>query len=214
MAALASLAFRRNAQDVPENRSGTFVFSGEPHRYHEWHFRTLFAFGTSREEDRPATIRKIVEGLRGDMLNIAMDFGYGKLMEDGSLDMLIQAIHKFVFPSAEAEAKSLFEAGTRPGTLDRAHDESVQNYVSRRRRWWRTVRNLDPSISLSDKLLGQMLLDHATLSNTEKLLVLTSTNNRPGFDGVAAALERQHPLLHQQRRGLPMQQTRRFKGSP
>ena len=32
------------------------------------------------------TVRKIVEGLRGDLFNIAMDIGYDKLMEEGGLD--------------------------------------------------------------------------------------------------------------------------------
>jgi hypothetical protein len=72
----------------------------------------------------------------------------------------------------------------------------MAGYIQRRRRWWKLVKELDPEIRLSDNLLGELLLDHANLSATERLMVLTSTRNMYGFSILAVALVQQHPLIH------------------
>ena len=63
------------------------------------------------------------------------------------IDQLIIALKKVIFPLQALEAKELFRVGQQvAGPLARQTGESVTSYISRRRRWWRQVQELDSSI--------------------------------------------------------------------
>ena len=47
---------------------------------------------------------------------------------------------------------------------------------------------------MSEVMLGELLLEHAGLTSTERLVVMTSTSNDLDFDKVAEALVKQHAL--------------------
>ena len=53
---------------------------------------------------------------------------------------------------------------------------------------------MDKSLSMSEVMLGELLLEHAGLTSTERLMVMTSTNNDLDFGKVAEALVKQHAL--------------------
>ena len=69
--ALASLRFDARA-DVDENRSGFSIYDGTPSRYYEWEFRTLAKQSSCKKDDRSQLASKIVEGLQGNALAVAM----------------------------------------------------------------------------------------------------------------------------------------------
>ena len=66
------------------------------------------------------------------------------------------------------------------------------SFISRRRRWWQLVKEMDSSIQLSEEIRGDLLLESSNLSKTEKLMIMTSTNNDCSFEKIAAALMEQH----------------------
>ena len=95
---------------------------------------------------------------------------------------------------ATAEARELFKAGQRPGILSRQAGEPFISNISRRRRWYELLKQLDPKPEIQNTLRGELLLDHAKLTQSEKLMIMASTFNNLEFDTVAEALVKRHAL--------------------
>ena len=73
--------------------------------------------------------------------------------QDAGVDSLIEAIRASVFPLTTYEAKELFRQYCKPsGSLSRQHGESMQHYVSRRKRCWKLLKELDPEIVLNEAI--------------------------------------------------------------
>ena len=102
--------------------------------------------------DRSVLVNKVLEGLRGDAFEIARDIGLEDLTASDGLKLLITRIRQHVFPRAQEEAKELFRAGQKAhGPLARQPQESMLSFVSRRRRWWKILRELDNSMVYCQK---------------------------------------------------------------
>ena len=114
--------------------------------------------GVNHPSDRTSVVHKVLEGLRGDAFLVARDLGLEKLISPGGLDLLVDRIRAMVFPRASEEARELFRAGQKIGVLSRQYGESITSYISRRRRWWRTLQELDPSIALSESMRVELML--------------------------------------------------------
>ena len=80
----------------------------------------------------------------------------------------------------------------------------MKGYIERRRQWWTLLSSLDVSIgsdsSLTDEFRGDLLLENAGISHTEKLLILTITKQDTPFEEVADALMLHHGQIHQRPR--------------
>ena len=213
--ALSSLRYRSNADALTrsETKSGSYIYDGSVNNFHEWEFRTEMRMSAAlssvdAETGEPQThvvtaaVNKVVEGLRGDAFDMAMDIGKDALLTPKGIDQLIAAIRASLFPIEAQEAKILFQVGQRPyGPLSRQNGESMVSYISRRRRWWKLVTKLDPKLVMSDDMLGSLLLDHAGLSPSENLMVLTSTGNVTTFDKIKDVLILQHGRIHIRQKG-------------
>ena len=148
------------------------------------------------ESMRAELVQKVLEGLRGDAYLVAQDLGVSKLMEDDGIDQLITALKKMIFPLQALEAKELFRVGQQvAGPLARQTGESVTSYISRRRRWWRQVQELDSSMVISDGMRAELLIEAAGLSKQEQLMVRTAART-PSFDAYAAVLLEHHGKIH------------------
>ena len=135
--AIASLKYDM-AAEVNESRSGVFIYDGGAAKYHEWSFRTSMRMSSQKEEDMPKTMSMIIDALRGDAAQIAMDIGTKELLKKDGFEKLDKRIKDFVFPQAHAEAKELYRAGHKSrGSLARQVGEPMHNFITRRRRWWR-----------------------------------------------------------------------------
>ena len=127
------------------------------------------------------------------------------------MDALIEAMRASVFPLTTHEAKELFRQYTKPsGALSRQNGESMQQYVSRRRRCWKLLKELDQEIVLSEGHRADMLLDLAGLDRTERTMIQASIGNARDFEKVADALVVQHPRIHL--KNTPMKPTDKGKG--
>ena len=75
MASLSGLRYSRYRNEAPkETKSGSYIFSGSVHDFHEWEFRTKLRLqSVTKPEDMPFVVQKVVEGLRGDAFLIAKD---------------------------------------------------------------------------------------------------------------------------------------------
>eukprot|EP00973_Karenia_brevis_P092636 12413375-Karenia_brevis.AAC.1 len=63
-------------------------------RFHEWSFRTMIRMTSAKTEDRAKTMGMIIEGLRGDAGQIAIDLGPTKILGEKGLDDLTKAIRQ------------------------------------------------------------------------------------------------------------------------
>ena len=148
------------------------------------------------ESLRAELVQKVLEGLRGDAYLVAQDLGVSKLMEDDGIDQLIAALKKMIFPLQALEAKELFRVGQQmAGPLARQTGESVTSYISRRRRWWRQVQELDNSMVISDAMRAELLIEAAGLSKHEQLMIRTAAKT-PTFDAYATVLLEHHGKIH------------------
>ena len=126
--------------------------------------------------------------MHGDAFAIARDVGLGQLTAPGGLEHVITQIKARVFPRAQEEAKELFRAGQRiGGPLARQSLEPTLSCTQRRRRWWLTLIELDPSMQLSDSLRMELMLALSGLSRQEGLVVRACATSKD-FEGVAKVL--------------------------
>ena len=72
----------------------------------------------------------------------------------------------------------------------------MKQYVSRRRRCWTLLTQMDPEIHLSEGQGSDMLLDLSGVTREERVMVQASIDNERDFDRVADALNIQHPRIH------------------
>ena len=69
--------------------------------------------------------------------------------------------------------------------MSRQNGESIKQYVSRRRRSWTLLTQMDPVIDLSEGHRSDMLLDLSGLTLEERVMVQASISNECDFDRVA-----------------------------
>ena len=164
--ALASLRFQRNAQDYEESRQGMIVFVGDA--AHEWQFRLQIKKSLFTAEELLALTATVVDASRGEALSCAMEIGPAKLMEAIGL-LLVQKVQERLFPQRTAEARELLKQGMRiGGPMSRVPGEPMTSYISRRRRWWTLVHEMDNTLELGDTVQGSVMLEQAGLSRFEQ----------------------------------------------
>ena len=116
--ALSSLRYRSNADALTrsETKSGSYIYDGSVNNFHEWEFRTEMRMSAAlssvdAETGEPQThvvtaaVNKVVEGLRGDAFDMAMDIGKDALLTPKGIDRLIVTIRASLFPIEAQEAK-------------------------------------------------------------------------------------------------------------
>ena len=74
----------------------------------------------------------------------------------------------------------------------------MMTYMSRRRRWWKLLKQLYDSVYIGDDVLGDLMLDSAGITDDQRRLVLTATAGETGFEEVAQVLMKQHQDSTQQ----------------
>ena len=72
----------------------------------------------------------------------------------------------------------------------------MKQHVSRRRRCWTLLTQMDPVIHLNEGHRSDMLLDLSGLTREERAVVQASITNERDIDRVAAALIIPHPRIH------------------
>ena len=197
------------------------MYWGDASNYHEWEFRTKLRMQGKKDNDYIEAASKVVDGLRGDAFVTAQELGLKELWKgpqeetvasevDGEeeaemlettvvsgIDKLVKAMRATVFPYTTHEAKELFRQYCKTsGALSRQNGESMMQYISRRKRCWNLLTELDKEIVLSEGHRADMLLDLAGLDKHEKIMIQASIGNSRDFQRVADALVVQHPRIH------------------
>ena len=127
--ALSALRFDARSE-VDESRQGMLIHDGPASRYHECEFRTMLKWESVKDDDkkRREITSSIVDSLRGDASQVAMDLGREILMSKDGVQKLASALMTMAFPKQKSEAKELYKAGhNESGLLSRQRGESMVN---------------------------------------------------------------------------------------
>ena len=166
-----------------ETRSGAYNFYGDAASFHKWVFRTRLRIAGKTGDQYSEATSKVCDGQRGDAFVAAQEVGSHNLCEivDGTprgTDTLINHMRGMVFPCPD-------------------NTENVMNqYVSRRRRCWTLLVQMDPVTHLGEGHRSDVLLDPSGLTREERVMVQASIYNERDIDRVAEALIIQHPRIH------------------
>ena len=147
-------------------------------------------------QTRTETVQEVLEGLRDEAFELARDIVVDVLTQPGELRKFVDKLRDFVFPRASEEARELFKAGQKPGSLARQNQKSMLSYVSRRRRWWKLLKTLDSSIELSEPVRVELLLELSGLSRQEIIVIKACAPDAKSFESVAATLVEQYSGVH------------------
>ena len=126
-------------------------------------------------------------------------------MASSAISLILYSLWESVLHAAEPEPENLFSQQCRSeGFSSRKNGEHVEQCVSRRRRSWTPLTQMDPVIHLSERHRSDMLLDLSGLTQEWRVEGQASINNESVFDNVADALVVQHPRVHlRERRKRP-----------
>ena len=198
------IAFSAQYAGLKSRDRGMTVFAGDAGSFHEWQFRLQIKKSLCKAQKLPALTAKVVDASRGEALSCAMDIGLAKLMEANGLDLLVQKVQERLFPQRTAEARELLKQGMRGGgPMSRVPGEPMTSYISRRRRWWTLVHEMDNTLELGDTVQGSVMLEQAGLSRFEQNMVLTYTKGQRTMTAIADALLEQHYDVHHRGRETP-----------
>ncbi|CAE7572904.1 unnamed protein product [Symbiodinium natans] len=110
--------------------------------------------------------------------------------------LLIQKVKEHAFPVQGEEASELFRQGQLlTGPLSKQPGEPMLSYISRRKRWWTTLRDLDPEVRLSEAMRANLLVELSGLSRQEQLTVRAAAQTET-VDEYARVLIRHHSVAH------------------
>ena len=104
-ASIKALAYRPFDRTPEENKQGFVYYAGTPQDYHFWKFKTELRSATTKDEKFANMMARLIESLRGDALQIAVDIGAESLTTSGrsGLKTLHERITSHVFPIMKDE---------------------------------------------------------------------------------------------------------------
>ena len=198
----ASLGIESNKQGIP-------LHDGSAISYEEWKFRVMArwtALGAKPEEhrnqDRKELAAKILEGLSGDALDVAMDMGLTDVIEADGIPNLVTNIKKSIAGKAFLEAKELYREGVNKyDVLTRQKAEPMSSYVIRRSRWAQKLKELNEDYVLNDQLRADLLLELSGLTEEQQQLITMSIWGAHTEEKIAAKLKEFHPRIHEKEKG-------------
>jgi hypothetical protein len=204
---LEGLLFDPTGEERPlETKGGFPIYVGTAHGFEEWKFKIetrLKALDHTKDEEEMHRLKatlasKVIEGLQGEALKIAMEIGTAKLNTTAGVPTLIANLDESIRGTRADEARELYRIGSRPhGPLTRQSSEPMATYVTRRKRWWTRLQMLDSTIQVSDAILTDFLLTASGITALEQIVVKSSVGNKMEFQVISDALRSQHAHIHE-----------------
>ena len=100
---LLSLTYQHDTQ-YEGTRDGIPIYDGSATSFHDWTFRTSVKLLAAKPDDKARVVASVIEGLRGEAADVAMDIGTDVLMKEdqAGLIVLTEALRSHIFPKKEA----------------------------------------------------------------------------------------------------------------
>ena len=128
---ILSLTYQHDTQ-YEGTHDGIPIYDGSAISFHDWSFRTSIKYQAAKTDDKKTVMSQIIEGLRGDASDIAMDIGTEALLKEDGLTVLTEALSKHIFPKKDVEAKVLYKNGNaKNGVLSRQSTEPISQFISK-----------------------------------------------------------------------------------
>ena len=196
--ASGSLAYRHQADlEADLTMFGFLVYGGTIRDFHEWEFRAMTRWTQTKEAERKELASKFLDSLRGDAYIAAEDLGAEVLGSQDNIPKIIEKVRSNLFPLQEQESKELYRLGTQiGGMLSRQAGEPMTSYLSRRRRWWRKMKQQDKTVAISESILTDLLLDNAGVNRQERIMVITAMAGSVEIENCEKALIKMHSRIH------------------
>ena len=70
----------------------------------------------------------------------------------------------------------------------------MASFIGRRRQWWNTVKSMDDDLQMSESMLGNLLLECASISAFERQLVTSQAGNMESEDIARCLVEQLHSV--------------------
>ena len=166
-------------EQLEETRKGVPIYSGTAVGYETWSFKIntrlgAINSGTGEQEVKDAKVSEfasqLLEGLQGQALQAAMDIGHEILITRVGIKKLMTNIKDLVRESREDELTEMITWGAKSGgAMSRQNGEPMNYYLTQRSRWWTRCKELDPEVSISEKILSDYLLEMPTSRVTKDL---------------------------------------------
>ena len=177
-----------------------------------------------RDQDRIELSVKVIEGLKDDALKCATDLGRDVVVAPDGVLRIAEAVKASWAGKLEIATKELYrEGGKKDGVLARVPGESMASYVSRRRRWYRSLTTLDKTFSIPEHLQLEMMMDCAGITDHQQQLARLAATKPLTLETMSLALVQEYPLSHEKelsrgrerphpvRRPLPHRPSNRFQ---
>ena len=196
--ASGSLAYRHQADlETDLTKFGFLVYGGTIRDFHEWEFRAMTRWTQTKEAERKDLASKFLDSLRGEAYIAAEDLGAEVLGSQDNIPKIIEKVRSNLFPLQEQESKELYRLGTQiGGMLSRQAGEPMTSYLSRRKRWWRKMKQLDEKVAISESILTDLLLDNAGINRQERIMVITAMAGSVKTEECEKALIKMHSRIH------------------
>ncbi|CAE7418365.1 GIP [Symbiodinium sp. CCMP2592] len=196
--ASGSLAYRHHADlETDLTKFGFLVYGGTVRDFHEWEFRAMTRWTQTKDDEKKDLASKFLDSLRGEAYIAAEDLGAEVLGSKDNIPKVIEKVRTNLFPLQEQESKELYRLGTQiGGMLSRQAGEPMTSYLSRRSRWWRKMKQLDKTVSISESILTDLLLDNAGINRQERIMVITAMAGSVKTEDCEKALIKMHSRIH------------------
>ena len=156
-----------------------------------------------RDQDRIELSVKVIEGLKDNALKCAMDLGRDVVVAPDGVLRIAEAIKASWAGKLEIATKELYrEGGKKEGVLARVPGESMASYVSRRRRWYRSLTTLDKTFSIPEHLQLEMMMDCAGITDHQQQLARLAATKPLTLETMSLALVQEYPLIHEKELSL------------
>ena len=171
-ALLKSLCYDPRGQDtVQQTKAGLPYYDDNPYDFEQWHFVVMGKFDAYaskkdvevRDQDPIELSVKVNEGLKDDALKCAMDLGRDVVVAQDGVLRIAEAIKASWAGKLEIATKE--QGSKKDGVLARVPGESMASYVSRRRRWYRSLTTLDKTFSIPEHLQLEIMMDFAGITD-------------------------------------------------
>ncbi|CAK0850569.1 unnamed protein product, partial [Prorocentrum cordatum] len=190
------------------DRNGVPQYAGQPEYFNECEERAwdLYHGRTGEKSKQAATALHLRSGLSGPAYEAVRKLKHEELIatdesgesrQDG-LTLFLTTLKKEVQDIAPVRSTEIFDKALYGSSVWRDRNESMANYVTRRRKEFAELQEVSATTTISEDIQAALILRFCGISMKEQAAVLASNKNEYKLAGIEYALRAQYPAVHRQ----------------
>ncbi|CAK0863333.1 unnamed protein product, partial [Prorocentrum cordatum] len=188
------------------DRNGVPQYAGQPEYFNEYEERAwdLYHGRTGEKSKQAATALHLRSGLSGPAYEAVRKLKHEELIatdesgesrQDG-LTLFLTTLKKEVQDIAPVRSTEIFDKALYGSSVWRDRNESMANYVTRRRKEFAELQEVSATTTISEDIQAALILRFCGISMKEQAAVLASNKNEYKLAGIEYALRAQYPAVH------------------